>query len=304
MIVGPTASGKTELACMLAPEINGEIISVDARQCYKRIDTGTAKPDHRQMKRVPHYNISVLELEEKDSVVAFLKRAEAWKDIIMRKGKSVLYAGGSTLHLQSLIQPIDNVPGPDQDNLAELKLKAERDGLDSLFRKLKKVDPVYAGTMDGLNRHRIMRALDVWMQSGRPFSSFHRHREFSLPEDLVVYGLCHPRRILHQRINSRVDRMIDNGLVEETRQLLREGYPPTLQSLQTVGYRDVIDYLNSGLSRDRMIGNIKTQTRRYAKRQITWFRRWPFIRWLNADELSLESMIREISGEPVPGQSH
>jgi tRNA dimethylallyltransferase len=285
MILGPTASGKTELAHNLARQLDGEIISVDSRQCYKRIDIGTAKPDRKLLQEVRYYNISILDLSESDSAASFANRAMEWEKDIISRGKKVICAGGSTLHLRALLQPFDDLPESSSDNLAILEEEASSKGLESLFLKLKKVDPQYASGMDGMNRQRILRALDVWMQTGRPFSSFHQKTKIVPPPNLHVYGLKWPRKLLHQRINERVDLMISEGLVDETKSILHDGYSPELQSLQTVGYRDVIRYLDGEISYEQMIADIKTQTRRYAKRQITWFRRWPFIKWLEANEM-------------------
>lgn len=294
MILGPTASGKTDLACRLAQRIDGEIISVDSRQCYRRIDIGTAKPDARQLNSAPHHNISLLQPEEADSVARFLKRAEAWQNEIHSRGRTVIYCGGSTLHLKALLQPLDSLPAANPNHLTQLEQRAEKEGLESLYNQLLDVDPESAERMDGLNRHRIYRALDVWMQTGKPISSFHNQPDPPIPpEDLLVVGLSLPRRMLHLRIEQRVDRMIEQGLVNETRQLLREGYRPDQQFLQTVGYRNVIEHLNGKVSFEQMVKDIKTSTRRYAKRQITWFRRWPFIHWLDA-ELSPEENTQKI----------
>ena len=290
MILGPTASGKTELACRLAGELDGEIISVDSRQCYKRIDIGTAKPAPEVLQEVTHYNISILNLRQGDSVVSFLERAGKWEDQIRQKGKQIVYAGGSTLHLRGVLQPMDDLPDSSPENISSLKESEKSNGIEHLYSKLEAVDPEYASEMDGFNRQRIMRALDVWMQTGRPFSSFHKSKEVTPPGDMQVFGLSWPRKLLHERINLRVDQMIEQGLVSETQQILDDGYDPELQSLQTVGYRDVIRYLKGETTYDRMIADIKTQTRRYAKRQITWFRRWPFINWLDASEMEMEKM--------------
>lgn len=294
MIVGPTASGKSDLAFRLAMETDGEIISVDSRQCYKRIDIGTAKPKPAQLNKIKHYNISILDLDQKDTVVSFLERAGLWRNEIESRNRKVIYAGGSTLHLQGLMQPMDTLPESNPRNIALLKKRADTDGVEKLYRELLNVDPHYAGSMDGLNRQRIIRALDVWMQTGRPFSSFHTRDEPVLPDGFLVYGLHWPRKTLHKRINTRVDRMIRAGLVEETRKILNDGYSPDIQSLQTVGYRDVIHYLEGNLSREQMIADIKTQTRRYAKRQITWFRRWPFIKWLEPGIQTVDHMVCNI----------
>jgi len=298
LILGPTASGKSELACSLAKDIGGEIISVDSRQCYRRIDIGTAKPDSGQLAMVPHYNISILEPGDSDSVTSFLNRAECWESDILSRGKTPIYCGGSTLHLQALLQPLDQLPPADPDNLTLLEERARIEGLETLYKDLMEHDPDAGNRMDGLNRHRIYRALDIWMQTGKPMSAFHTREELlEAPDDLLVFGLKWPRSELYNRIEQRVDQMITRGLVEETKQLLREGFQPEQQFLQTVGYRNVLAYLDGACTYEQMIDDIKTATRRYAKRQITWFRRWPFIHWLDASGLSMDQMTRMILQE-------
>lgn len=294
IITGPTASGKSALALDLAERTDAEIISVDSRQCYKQIDIGTAKPSETDLKRIPHHNISVLELYEEDSVADFKKRAEQYAEEIESRGKKVIYCGGSTLHIQSLIHPFDDIPSSDEENVKELNRRAEKEGLESLYDKLRGVDPDYAGKMDGLNRQRIIRALDVWMQTGKPFSSFHSNNPVQLPENMLFYALHHPRKILHQRISSRTDRMFDKGLIEEIQRILDSGINPNVQALQTVGYREVISYLNGDITLEDAKKNIKTSTRRYAKRQITWLRRWPFAEWLNMHENSRQELAEKI----------
>ena len=294
ILLGPTASGKTELSLQLAEELGTSIISADSRQCYKYLDIGTAKPSQEELERVPHFNISNLELEDDDSAVKFVERALAWEEGIFHHSKHVLYAGGSTLHLTGLIQPFSDIPDSDEENIAQLNQQIEEEGIEPLYEKLKKVDPEYIPKMDGMNRQRIIRALDVWMQTGKPFSSFHQKEELTLPENTLVFGLHHPREKLYKRINQRVETMIELGLIEEVQSILDQGYSKDIQSLQTVGYRETIRFLDRDFTKDEMIEKIKTNTRRYAKRQLTWFRRWEFINWLDADRLSIKEMKKFI----------
>ena len=284
ILLGPTAVGKTELSLQIAEELEVPIISVDSRQCYKHLDIGTAKPSHQELDRVEHYNISNLELDAADSVKAFSERAEVWEEKILSSHDHSFFVGGSTLHLQSLIRPIDDVPSSNEKNITEIEAQLEHDGIESVYEKLKSVDPVYIKTMDGMNRQRIIRALDVWMQTEKPFSSFHTNNEFKLPPNTIVFGLQRDRKNLYERINQRVETMIEHGLIAETQQVLDMGYSKELQPLNAVGYREIVSVLNSEMNLDAAIENIKTQTRRYAKRQLTWFRRWDFIHWLPADE--------------------
>lgn len=296
MIAGPTASGKSSLAIELAKRTNSEIISVDSRQCYRRLNIGTAKPGAEELKMVKHHNISVLDLAENDSVADFLQRVKKYEAEIKARGKSIIYCGGSTLHLQSILRPLDDMPDADPGNIEELNDEIESNGIEQLFERLQHADPEYAKKMDGMNRQRIVRALDVWMQTGKPFSSFHQNKKIELPDDLDLFVLFHPRKILHERISKRADLMIEQGLVEETRQLLEEGYSRKLQAFNTVGYKQVIQFLDGKISKEQMIKDIKTATRRYAKRQITWLRKWPFAEQLDMHEKTRQQAIRKILG--------
>ncbi len=302
ILLGPTASGKTGLSLLIAEELGVPVISVDSRQCYKHTNISTAKPSEEELKRVRHYNISMLDLHEQDSVKDFKTRAGVWEKEILANHDHVLYVGGSTLHLQSLIRPMDNMPTASNENLALLEKQIKADGLDSLYEKLKAVDPDYAERMDGLNRQRIVRALDVWMQTGKPFSSFHSDEAFTLPENTIVFGMRWGREVLYQRINDRVDQMIQMGLVEEVKGLLNQGYSKELQPMNAVGYREIIAYLEGKWSLDKAIEKIKTHTRRYAKRQLTWFRRWDFIEWLPAQSKKPEELkeivLRHLAAMP------
>ena len=290
ILLGPTASGKSELSLQVAEELGIPIISVDSRQCYKHLDIGTAKPSEKELQRVEHYNISNLELDEPDSVQAFSERAEVWEKEILKSSDHSFFVGGSTLHLQSLIRPIEDIPSANEENIAEIESQIDKEGIEPVYNKLNSVDPEYVKTMDGMNRQRIIRALDVWMQTGKPFSSFHSNEEFELPDDTLVFGLQRDRQNLYDRINQRVDTMIEEGLVAETQKVLEMGYSKDLQPLNAVGYREIIAVLEGKMELDKAIEKIKTQTRRYAKRQLTWFRRWNFIEWLPADEKKPEEL--------------
>ena len=294
ILLGPTAAGKTELSLQLAEELGTSIISADSRQCYKHIDIGTAKPTHEELERVQHFNISLLELEEEDSAMDFQKRAAQWEQEILKESDHVLYVGGSTLHLQGLIQPFNQMPESNEENIQKLENRIEKEGLESLYEMLKEINPEYTNKMDGMNRQRIIRALDVWMQTGKPFSSFHNNEEIHPDNDTIVFGLKWPRQKLYDRINQRVEDMIKQGLVDEVKSILDKGYSKEIQALNTVGYKEVFNYLDGEWSLEKAVEKIKTSTRRYAKRQITWFKRWNFINWLEADKMSVVEMKKKV----------
>ena len=295
LLVGPTAVGKTSVSLDLAERLNAEIISADSRQCYKYMNIGTATPSEEELNRVKHYNISIIDPSVKDSAADYYNRAMKWEEEIRAKGKNIIYSGGSTLHQQCIIKPLDEIPDTNEEHIAELEQRIEEEGLDSLFAQLQEVDPDYAEAMDGMNPQRIVRALDVWMQTGKPFSSFHSNDDdFSLPENTFVFGLHRDRQNLYDRINRRVDLMFEKGFLQEVRSILDMGYTLQDPGLNTVGYKEAIAYLQGELSREKMVKDMKTQTRRYAKRQITWFKRWEFVQWIDLDKTGKDGAVEKV----------
>lgn len=303
VILGPTAVGKTDLSLTVAEELNAPIISVDSRQCYKYLDIGTAKPSVEELERVKHFNISNFYPDENDNIAQFQNRIKIWDEELSRCDHK-LYVGGSTLYQQSVITPIDNLPESDADNIRQLQKRIETEGLEAVYKHLKRVDPEYTLRMDGMNRNRIIRAMDVWMQTGRPFSSFHSHSEIEIPESMLVFGLKRERKHLIERINKRVESMLEAGLIQEVKSILDLGYSSDLQSLKTVGYREVISFFEGNISSiEEMTEKIKTNTRRYAKRQMTWFKRWNFIDWIDLD-VENSNKAAEIILEKVAAKSN
>lgn len=290
IIAGPTASGKTELSLLLAEALQTSVISADSRQCYRRINIGTATPTADELRGIPHYNLSILDLDEEDTAVRFQERAAAWEEEVLEEAEHVIYAGGSTLYLQSLITPFDEVPDSNPDNIQLLEQRAEEEGIEVLYNELRLADPDYIEKMDGMNRQRIIRALDVYMQTGKPFSHFHNDDPVQPDKDTLVYGIRRPRQQMYDRINKRADGMIEAGLADELRGILADGYERDLQALNTVGYKELYPFLDGERSLEEAAEKIKVHTRRYAKRQMTWFRRWDFVQWLDADRLSAKEM--------------
>lgn len=284
IITGPTASGKTELSLYLARHFNAPVISADSRQCYKYLDIGTGKVSADILKEIPHYHISSLYPDQSFTASDFADHVALWRRRIHSDHKPVIIAGGSTLYIESIIRPLDHLPPKNEENIHKLQEKAQSDGIDSILAILRKIDPVYAGRIDGPNPHRLFRALDVWMQTGRTFSSFHSNASLTPPDNTLVFCIDRERTILHDRINKRVDNMISDGLLNEVSSILDMGYDPALQSLRTVGYREAIGHLQGDISLQEMAAKIKTNTRRYARRQLTWFRRWNGIHRINLSE--------------------
>lgn len=300
IIAGPTAVGKTELSLRIAQYWDVPVISADARQCYKYMDIGTGKITQDERAGIPHYNISILEPDVEDNVQRFLERIRKWEKEFCSDYPFMLFVGGSTLYLEGLIRPLDDVPESDPDILRELQEELDNKGIEHLYNQLKKVDPVYADKMDGRNTQRILRAMAVYRKTGKPFSSFHEYDEYPEPnEDTLVFVLNRPREHLYKRIDQRVDRMIEQGLVDEVKYLLRKGYNFRGSALKTVGYAELYNYLYGKYDLQEAIRLIKRNTRRYAKRQLTWFKRWKNVIWIDLDELGEEEttdlMIQQIN---------
>jgi tRNA dimethylallyltransferase len=280
VLAGPTGIGKTSASLELVRQLRASgrpasIISADSRQCYRFLDIGTGKVTPDEAGDIRHYNISILTPDQPDSAAAFVKRASEWEIEIRSRNEIPIYVGGSTLHLQSLIWPLDDIPGSCVYNQIKLAEIEKEHGQEYILEMLQKSDPDYLLRVEGYNRSRIFRALDVFMQTGNPFSSYHSEQNLhEIPSNTLLFVLTAERDWHVQHINNRVDKMIEFGLTNETSSVLKLGYSIEAQALQTVGYKEVIDYLDGKFDLSHMTNLIKTSTRQYAKRQATWFRRW------------------------------
>jgi tRNA dimethylallyltransferase len=298
ILAGPTGIGKTAISLELARQHPLSIISADSRQCYRQLNIGTGKVTPNEAGSIPHYNLSILDPSEPDTAARFIKRCQLWEDEIRQNNHTPLYAGGSTLHLQSIVWPLDEAPEACVQNLVKLRQHEESKGRPAMIEWLTRVDPDYLQQMDGYNTHRLYRALDVYLQTGKPFSSFHNDTRFeSLPQGTTLIVLTMERSDLIHRIEARVDAMISLGLLEETKQVLATGCPPEAQALQTVGYKEIIAHLNGHYDLDTAIKHIKTSTRRYAKRQLTWFKRWKAARFINITGLDTTQAAKLVSDQ-------
>jgi tRNA dimethylallyltransferase len=302
ILAGPTGIGKTAISLELARQLPLSIISADSRQCYRQLDIGTGKVTPEESGSIPHYNISILDPSESDTAARFIQRCNNWLPEIHQRNHIPFYVGGSTLHLQSIVWPLDEAPEACVQNLVKLRQHEEAKGKDAMIQWLSRVDPDYLQQMDGYNTHRLYRALDVYLQTGKPFSSFHNESRFhELPPGTILIVLTMNRSELIQRIESRIDTMLTQGLVNETQNVLASGCPPNAQSLQTVGYKEIISYLNGEYDLDTAIKHIKTSTRRYAKRQVTWFKRWKAAAFIDISDLSTTDATNKIITQiPVP----
>jgi tRNA dimethylallyltransferase len=284
-IIGPTASGKTSLSLELARLLDAEIINCDSRQIYKHIQIATCAPTKQELKEVKHYFVNELELDEEFSAGEFAKRAKnRIKDIFKRK-KKALIVGGSGLYLRALIDGFYEDEISDAEIRAELNHKLESKGREVLYKELMKVDPETAAKMDSGKTRRVIRALEVFYASGKKISDL---QVVNVKPDFntMQAGLMFRRPVLYKRINDRVDMMIKNGLLEEVKKLQEKGYSyKTHNSLNTVGIKEVFMYFEGALSMQEMTDLIKMNSRRYAKRQMTWFRKDKRVKWVNMEEL-------------------
>jgi len=294
VIGGPTASGKTQLAIDWALRLEGEIVSCDSRQIYKFMDIGTAKPTLEERSLIPHHLVDLIYPDETMTAGEFQRLArEIIKDIHSR-GKVPFLVGGTGLYIRSVIRDIIFPPKVDEYYRKFIKDRINREGLSSVYNELCKVDPVTASKISPNDEIRITRAIEVYYATGTPISFYRRGIDVDYPDYEVIYLVLNPPRdILYRRIEERVDKMIQLGLVEETRHLLDMGYSPELSSLQTLGYREIIKYLKGMYDLESAIEEIKKETRRYAKRQSTWFRNEIRVRLITYEEA--EDVFREIS---------
>lgn len=282
-IVGPTAVGKSALAMAVAERAGAEIVSGDALQVYRGFDVGTAKPSTAERARVPHHVVDVLDPTERFSAGRFVTMARAALDEIAGRGRPALIVGGSGLYLRALLEGIAPLPPVDPSLRAELDRRLETEGLAALRRELERLDPATAARLGSGDRQRILRALEVVLATGRPLSRWLADRPFGrepLPARRV--GLTLPRALLYDRIEARVRRMCDAGWLDEVRRLLSEGVPREAPAFQAIGYAQWVRHLAGELDEGEAFRRIVIATRRYAKRQETWFRRETNVEWCDA----------------------
>ena len=288
VIEGPTASGKTALAVSLARRLNTVVISADSRQFYKELAIGTAKPTKEEMDGIPHYFIDSHSICTPVTAAQFEMEAMELIKKKLQDFQKIIVAGGSGMFIDALCIGLDPIP---KDELIQLSLRSEltNKGIDSLLIELKQSDPVFYQEVDRSNPARILRAIEVIRITGRPYSELRKQEPPTRPFEVIRFVIDHPREQLYDRINHRVDKMIDQGLIEEVRSV--EAFKKST-TLQTVGYKEVFDYFDGIYSLDDCIEKIKQHTRNYAKRQLTWFRKHPDSIWIPFS--SKEKMTQEI----------
>jgi tRNA dimethylallyltransferase len=285
IISGPTATGKTATAISLAKTFGAEIINADSMQVYRYLDIGTAKPTKEEQQKVPHHLLDVVEPDEPYHAGRFQSDADDLISDLWSRQKLPLIVGGTGLYIRSLLYGLCELPEIQTEIRLQVQNELKKNGVESLYQQLKKVDPVVASRLAPRDQIRISRALEVYLATGRSINSFQEQHRFSRPKYsfLYLYLACE-RTILRQRIDDRVQRMMDHGFLSEVRSLLDKGFSPKLKSLQSIGYRQLILHLQGGLPLDDALRLIARDTRRYAKRQNTWFSRVPGIKIVNEKE--------------------
>lgn len=284
ILVGPTAVGKTEVALSVAQKLPVEIVSADSRQIYRYLNIGTAKPTRNQLAQVKHHLIDFLRPDEYFSAGMFSRIGRKIINQILAKQKIPLVVGGSGLYISALVDGFFRLEIRDDKVRNSLRKRVLNEGVDVLYKELTTIDPAAAEKISVKDKQRIIRALEVFLVTGQKLSQLQETQSTPADFESVFYGLTAERNFLYDKINQRVDQMINKGLLSEIAGLKRKGFSPKLNALNTVGYKEVFAYMENALSYDEMLETIKRNTRHYAKRQITWFKRDKRIKWFMIGE--------------------
>lgn len=289
VIAGPTAVGKTDLCIRLAEELHTEIISADSRQFFRELSIGTAKPDAEQLSRVKHHFIDSHSIQESYSAGDFERDVLTLLPALFEKNNLVIMTGGSGFYIKAVCEGLDDLPQPPEGLREQLMNRLETEGLALLQEEIRTIDPAFASTAEIHNPQRVVRALEVWHISGKPISSYKNRQTAERPFEQILIAIDRDRAELYERINQRMDHMLEQGLVEEARQVIAYR---NHHALKTVGYKEVYGYLDGEYDEAEMVRLLKQNTRRYAKRQLTWFRHQGNFTWFNAgDEKGIRDFI-------------
>ena len=294
-IVGPTASGKTRLSVELAKELGGEIISFDSMQIYRGMDIGTAKPTMEERQGIVHHMLDIADPREDYSVSRFVEEADKLLQELLSQEKTVILVGGTGLYIDSLMKGLEFAPLPESGVRQELTRIAQEQGIEVLMDRLRAVDPESAERIHPSNQKRVIRALEIYLESGKTMTQHNLETQQRPPKyEPLWIGLDYVNReALYARINRRVDLMVEQGLLEELQRLLAQGIPENATSMQAIGYKELMGYIRGECSLEEAKELLKQSSRRYAKRQRTWFRRNPKIHWfLLEDDPNFEALFR------------
>ena len=306
ILTGPTAVGKTSLSIKLAKMVNGEIISADSMQVYKEMDIGSAKITQEEMDGIPHHLIDILEPWDEFNVVVFQQKTKQYMEGIYNRGHIPILVGGTGFYIQAVLYDINFSKDDDNHKIREeLETLAKEKGAEYLHEELKKIDPVSAGTIHANNVKRVIRALEYYKLTGQKISEHNEEqRQNESPYDFSYFVLNDHRELLYERIDRRVDEMVVEGLIEEVRKLKSMGYDRSFVSMQGLGYKEIFSFLEGEISLEEAIYIIKRDTRHFAKRQITWFKREKDVIWVNKPEFEynnskiLDFMANHINSSP------
>ena len=292
VITGPTAVGKTELCLEVAKRFDIPIINADSRQIFRELKIGTARPTDEQMAQAHHDFVGMLSLDDYYSASLFEQQVLALLEQQFKTRDYALMAGGSMMYIDAVCDGIDDIPTIDDETRAMMKQRLATEGLEALVEELRRLDPEYYEIVDRQNPRRVVHALEICQMTGKTYTSFRKREKRQRPFDIIKIGLNRPREELYERINRRVDQMMESGLLEEARSL----YPKRhLNALNTVGYKELFDYMDGCWTLEEAVERIKGNTRRYARKQLTWYKKDPLIRWFHPDETEL--IINYICGK-------
>lgn len=292
VIVGPTASGKTATSIKVAKELNGEIVSADSMQIYKDMNIGTAKPTVEEQEGIKHYMLDVVYPNEEFNVAKYKEMAECAIEEILSKGKLPIIVGGTGLYINTLVDAIEFLDiGEDLNYRNEMLKRAQIEGNEIIHDELKKIDKESAAIIDKNNVRRVIRALEIYRLTGKTKSDLDKESRKEPKYDYRMYGIDLDREELYDRIEKRVDIMLKDGLIDEVKNLVQK-YKISKTAIQGLGYKEVIEFLNDEISYEDMVEKLKMETRRYAKRQLTWFRRDKRISWYNINDIA-EKIIQD-----------
>ncbi|MBR4980974.1 MAG: tRNA (adenosine(37)-N6)-dimethylallyltransferase MiaA [Lachnospiraceae bacterium] len=286
VLTGPTAVGKTKLSIELAKRIGGEIISADSMQVYKHMDIGSAKIRPEEMENVPHFLVDELEPSEEFNVVVFQQKTKQYMDEIYKRGHIPILVGGTGFYIQAVLYDINFSEDDDNHKIREeLEALAKEKGADYMHEKLRKIDPASADAIHANNVKRVIRALEYYKLTGQKISEHNEEqREKESPYDFSYFVLNDHRELLYERIDKRVDEMVTEGLIDEVQKLKNMGYDRSYVSMQGLGYKEILSYLEGEIPLEEAIYILKRDTRHFAKRQITWFKREKEVIWVNKPE--------------------
>lgn len=294
VLLGPTGVGKTELSLLLAERLGSPIINADSRQIYKDIEIGTASPTAEELARVEHFFVHTLALDEYYSAAEYEKDVMQLLPQLFQSHDTVLLSGGSMMYIDAVTKGIDDIPTVDEETREMLRHRFEKEGLEPLLAELKLLDPHYYEIVDKRNHKRVVHALEICYMTGKPFTFFRTNSTKERPFRIVKFGLRRERANLFARINARVDKMMEEGLLDEAKRVypLRE-----LNSLNTVGYKEMFKVIAGEWELPMAVERMKKNTRVYAKKQMTWYQHDADIHWLDADKMNIQEMLKTIENE-------